>query len=283
MSIDAHAHVFSEVSERFPRDVHELYPAERAAPAEALLAEMDACAVSHAVLVALSPHDDYIADCLRRYPDRFAGVGIQPPGDFAVDEHVARFGRTPLQGLRVFSLGDPEVADVTSLSCFPLLRQLADDGTKLWFYSSEEQLRLLGRILERLPELVVVLNHLGLSPGTLVIDAHARPSFTGGPWPPSVATALDLARYPGVYVLFSGHYAFSREAYPYLDLRWLAEALVGTFGVRRLLLGSDYPWIAEEPGYRAVMTLLDEQLPELSSDERQRVSTTNAQELFRFV
>ena len=76
MVVDAHTHVFAPVSERFPRDVHELFPAEREAPAEALLAEMERAGVDRAVIVPLSPHDEYVRDVLARHPGRFAAIGV---------------------------------------------------------------------------------------------------------------------------------------------------------------------------------------------------------------
>ena len=41
MVVDAHLHVFAAASDRFPRDVHELYPAELEASVESLLAAME--------------------------------------------------------------------------------------------------------------------------------------------------------------------------------------------------------------------------------------------------
>ena len=76
--VDAHAHVFARVSERFPRDVHEDYfPAGADATAEELLAEMAAAGVDRAVLVPVTHHDEYVADCVERFPDRFAAIGVQ--------------------------------------------------------------------------------------------------------------------------------------------------------------------------------------------------------------
>ena len=52
--VDAHAHVFAAVSERFPRDVHDAVPGRgRRRTAEELLAEMERAGVDRAVLVPL--------------------------------------------------------------------------------------------------------------------------------------------------------------------------------------------------------------------------------------
>lgn len=282
MIIDAHAHVFAPVSAVFPRDTHEMYPAEAAAPVEDYLALMDASGVSRAVLVALSAHDEYLAHCVSTYPDRLAAVGIQPAESFSVADYLRRRTTIALQGLRLFGLGDPGIDDPEQLQSFPLLRQMAEEGTKLWFYSSEAQLRLLDRVLHKLPSLVVVLNHLGFCPGELEIDEHGRPHFRSKLPPPSLQTALALARHPNVYVLFSGHYAFSAEPFPYRDLREVCLRLVDAFGPERLMFGSDYPWIREAPGYPSVLSLVDEHLAQLTAQERAGVLGANAGRLFTF-
>ena len=107
--VDAHTHVFAAVSERFPRDVHELFPAEPEATAEALLAEMERAGVDRAVLVPLTHHDEYVRDCLERFPGRFAAIGVQPPGPIDVEGYRRRRERSGLQGLRLFALGETGV------------------------------------------------------------------------------------------------------------------------------------------------------------------------------
>jgi predicted TIM-barrel fold metal-dependent hydrolase len=80
MVVDAHAHVFAPVSDRFPRDVHDLFPADLAAPAEELLHAMTQAGVDRAVLVPLSAHDEYLRSSVRQHPGRFAAIGVQPAG-----------------------------------------------------------------------------------------------------------------------------------------------------------------------------------------------------------
>jgi L-fuconolactonase len=161
--------------------------------------------------------------------------------------------------------------------------EMAEDGAKLWFYASEPQMRLLARVLSRLPALVVVLNHLGFCPGELWIDDHGRPRFTTKLPPPTFSTTLLLAEYPNVHVLFSGHYAFSDRGFPYQDLTSVVAGLLDAFGPGRLMFGSDFPWVRTVPGYSAVLSLVDLQMPGLSPDERRAVLGGNAQHLFGFV
>ena len=52
--IDVHVHVFDLPSERFPRELSGLAPADRACPIEALIADMDASGIDRAVLIEMN-------------------------------------------------------------------------------------------------------------------------------------------------------------------------------------------------------------------------------------
>jgi predicted TIM-barrel fold metal-dependent hydrolase len=285
-TIDAHLHVFEAVSDEFPRDVFEpLTPPERSAPAEALLREMEQAGVDHAVVVAVSPHDEYLKHVLSTYPTRFAGVAVaDPDSSNPVDDLRRRVETVGIQGLRLFSLGDP-AADPESQRSFPLLAAMADLGVKLWFYAEVEQVRLLDRSLELLPGLVVVVNHLGFCPSIwneMRVDDHGRPRFDVSLPPDSLETVLSLARHPNVFVHMSGQYAFTQTPYPYLDLVPVVDRVHLAFGAQRMMWASDYPWIDSEPGYSEMLALVDHHLPEIDPDERRAIRGGTAAGLFRF-
>jgi predicted TIM-barrel fold metal-dependent hydrolase len=286
VTIDAHLHVFEAASDRFPRDVFEpLTPKQRSAPAEALLATMEQTGVDKAVVVAVSHHDEYLAHVLATYPGRFAGVGVISPdsSDPVADLH-RRVETIGMQGLRVFSLGNP-ASDPESQPMFSLLAAMAELGVKLWFYAEEAQVELLDRCLDALPHLAVVMNHLGFCPSIwdeMKVDEHGRPRFDVVLPPSSLDTVKRLARHRNVYVHFSGQYAFSKTAYPYADLRPVVEEVYRTFGARRMMWASDYPWIETEPGYARTLALVDHHFPEITADERAAIRGGNAESLFRF-
>lgn len=285
-TIDAHLHVFEAVSDEFPRDVFEpLTPPERSAPAEDLLVEMERAGVDHAVVVAVSHHDEYLRHVLITYPARFAGVAVARPdaADPVADlyRRVETFG---IQGLRVFTLGDP-AADPESQPLFPLLAAMAQLEVKLWFYAEVAQVVLLDRLLEVLPDLVVVMNHLGFCPSIwdeMRVDEHGRPRFDVTLPPASLDTFIRLARHPNVFVHMSGQYAFTGTAYPYVDLRPVVERVYQAFGAERMMWASDYPWINSEPGYAETLALVDYHLPEITPEERLAIRGGTAAGLFRF-
>jgi predicted TIM-barrel fold metal-dependent hydrolase len=278
--VDAHVHVFAARSERFQRDVHELYPPQLEATAEELVAAMEAAGVDRAVLVPLSHHDDYLRHSLEQFPGRFAGIGLQPPGRVDVDVYRRRRESVGLQGIRLFALGEPGAVHASDLASWPLLAELARTGDKLWFYGGKEQMELLELVLAELPELTVVLNHLGFWPSALEVDEHGRPRFEATYTPEGLEAVRGLARFPRVFVLLSGLYAFSAQSPPYDDLRVVTAGILDAFGPRRLLLATDFPWIRSEPGYAETIAAHDAHLVDLDEADRARVRGENAMELF---
>ena len=287
MVIDSHLHLFRAVSDAYPRAVYDVMaPAEREELAADLLAQMDTARVDRAIVVPLSSHDHYLAELLAEQPGRFAGVGVFDPGvaDPAVDLE-RRLGELDLQGLRMFGLGDP-VEDVEELATFPMLSVMQERGVKLWFYADPEQLSMLDRVLELLPDLDVVLNHLGFCPdihAELRFDEHKRPRFDNFPLPPPTIAAVErVARHPRVHVHVSGQYAFSQEEYPHADVQPVVDAIYRIFGAERMLWASDYPWIVPVPGYEEQLALVDHYLPDLAQAERDAIRGGTAASLFRF-
>ena len=86
--------------------------------------------------------------------------------------------------------------------------------------------------------------------------------------PPTLPAVLELAAFPHVYVMASGLYGWSRDPYPYLDLTGVVQALYESFGAQRLFWASDFPWILGQPGYSALLDVLDVHLPQLTASER---------------
>jgi L-fuconolactonase len=284
--IDAHVHTFLASSERYPRAVGALAPANREATVESLLRAMDAAGVDGAVLVPLGPEDGYVFDCVQRYPGRFVSIGVADlaalatePAGHAVATLARRVHRMRIRGLRVNWLGDPGAAFRES-PARPVLRWMAEQRLVLWFYAPPAQLPLLAAAVAEFGDLTVVLNHLGFCPDSMQVDDHRRPRIATAVPPPTLDTVLALAAAPGVRVLISGQYAFSTAGYPYPDLDPVVRAVHGSFGATRLMWASDFPWPAEFPGYQALADLPDRHLPGLTADERTQIYGRTAMSVF---
>jgi predicted TIM-barrel fold metal-dependent hydrolase len=277
MIVDGHAHVFRP-AHLVPRVVDALAPAEREAPVEDLLDVMADAGVERAVLVPLGTEDAYVAEVVRAHPGRFAAVAVANPLD-GVDAIERRREAFAFHAVRMMCLGDPALPLLES-PLLPVLRRLAADGLLLWTYLPPEQLPLLEQLPAAVPDLRIVLNHLGFFPRGMRVDERRRPAFDD-PFPePHVAAVLRLARFPTVHVMFSGQYALSRERPPYRDLDPIVGRLADAFGADRMLWASDYPWTRDVPGYARLLTLAQEALPGVSAAELAAIHGGTALNLF---
>ena len=111
-------------------------------------------------------------------------------------------------------------------------------------------------------------------------DEHGRPRFDTAYTAEGLDFVARLARFPRVHVLGTGMYAFATGPSPYDDLRPVTSALLAAYGPDRFLLGSDFPWIRGEPGYRETIDAVDTHLAGLDEEDRARVRGGNATELF---
>lgn len=283
--VDAHAHVFA-AADRIPRVVDDLAPADRHEPVERLLATMNEHGVTSAVLVPLAGEDDYIRRAVQTYPGRFAAVAVATPREQGLVKGVEptsallqRRASLPFVALRSSWLAPPGTA-VEDSPMFPTLRAMAEQGIALWSYLPPEQLNALSRLVQVLPDLTVVLNHLGFAPNGMHVDEHQRPYFLDALPRDRVDAVLAMSAAPNVHIMLSGLYALSSEPWPYRDLWPMVQQLSDAYGLTRLLWASDYPWPRTVPGYGALIEAAAQGLGDVPADGLDAVFAGNARALF---
>jgi L-fuconolactonase len=174
-------------------------------------------------------------------------------------------------GVSLYLFGADEVA---ALGAVPgaVWAWLAERRWLVSVNSRGEAWRAWGPILERQPELRLLVAHLGLPPRRA---AQEEPGAAE-----ALAPVLALARFPQTFVKLSGFYALSdpghdyphRQAWPYV------AALAAAFGPRRLLWGSDYSPSLEWVSFPQTFGLL-EQIPALDAAALPLVAGLNLLEL----
>jgi L-fuconolactonase len=263
--VDAHVHLFAPVSDRHPREVSELFPSDASATAQELGATMARCGVDRAIVVALSPHDEFLIECLAAHGKTMLGVGVfggEGPDD------IARRQQNGLRGLRVHRLDDRrQQPDLVGVATFACLAAMADLGMLLSLYVADDQMPLIADVARAIPRLSILLNHLGFPRSATSIGRDGLPHADVTLPPPSLPTMLELAQYPNVYVMISGEYAFGRQSYPFADVSPFVRELHRHFGASRMLWASDHPWAGRHLGYERLMELPRHHLPTASDEE----------------
>jgi len=285
--VDAHVHVFAKESAEFPREVDKALLAEREETAEDLLSEMEAAGIDRACLVQIGgtqfEHHAYLQHCLKTYPDRFRGIGLVPDFQDPTD-HMDRLAEAGgIVGFRLFDIGGPTDPlgdmDIRKFTSYPVWKHAAEMGYTIWLYPKASEAHCVPFLVDAFPELQVVFNHMMFCPGEGMFgkDEKGRPRIDS-PIPPLTRyNTMGLYQYENVCVKLSGQYAFSKEEFPYPDLKAWHGNLVNTFGADRCMWATDFPWIRKEPGYANLAKVIDELMPDLDDADRRKVMGETAE------
>ena len=219
---------------------------------EQLLFEMDRNGVDQAVVVCARidhnpDNNDYIADCLGRFPGRlhqFADVDCSwsdtyhAPG--AAERLAAAVGAYRLKGFTHYVRADDDGAWYLSDAGLAFLRTAADLNQIASFAIAARLQPVLRELARRFPSVPFLCHHMG---GARVAE---------GPAGSSLAEVLASAALPNIHIKLSGFHYVSRVAwdYPYPDCTPIVRALYERFGPERLHWGSDYPVVRRAMTYQ---------------------------------
>ena len=240
---------------------------------EQLLHEMDRAGVREAAIVCARidhnpDNNDYVAECVARYPDRLHQLAdvdccwsteYHAPG--AADRLRRAADRYHLRGFTHY------VAENDTGEWYASEAGLAfwETAVRLGLFVSlsiPARLQFVVRdVAARFPSLPILCHHMAL-PRADELEPKVR-----------FRDILASARQPNVYLKLSGfHYASPRRwGFPYPDCEWVVRGLYEHFGPRRLCWGSDFPvvrpWMTYVQALEAVRTHCDfitaDELPEI--------------------
>lgn len=278
MIIDTHVHIFPpEICEERERYracddwFGELYqdPRARMATVEDLLEAMEVDGVDRAVVGGFAwrdqaicrLHNDYLLDCVARYPDRIVGLAmVQPRAGREARVELERALDGGLRGLgELMPDGQGYTLDDVDLLA-PLAGLLQERGLPLMTHVSEPVGHHYHGKGETSPAQIVALaEHF---PALPIICAHWGGGLPFYELMPEVAQVLSRVYYDSA-------------ASPYLYRWWIFPLVVQMVGAHKILLGSDYPLIRLRTYLRHL-----EQLP-LEEEARRAILGGNAAALWR--
>lgn len=259
MIIDAQIHAWKETPE---------YPTPESARAnhgsdytiERSLAQMDAAGVDAAILVPPGAwftgktKNSYSLEAAQRYPERFVVMGIF---DFEAPDREQRLAtwrdQPGMLGVRRYIRPDDRPFLASGNDWF--WRGLVDNDIP-FMSSAPLALHLYEGVLQRYPDLRLILDHAGREPYTTMDEAA---------WS-DLNVVLKLAKYANVSVKVTSLPAFSTQPYPFPSLHEPIRRMYDAFGPRRLLWGSDVTRLRWS--YEDNLRLFTEALDFLSADDK---------------
>jgi L-fuconolactonase len=180
---------------------------------------------------------EYCEAAVDRYPDRFGGA---VPFDTLADapnleEEVAAFRKRPGMVAIRNSPGNHLTAEIRPEFLegkFERLYAACEEHGVPLFFSTHGHADKMASVAEAHPGLTMVIDHLGLS------QSPVSPP-RDDPWD-RLDGILSIAKYPNVFVKFSGAPTLSREPFPHKDLWPNLHKIIDAFTPDRLFWGSDY-------------------------------------------
>ncbi|MCA9102551.1 MAG: amidohydrolase family protein [Pirellulales bacterium] len=280
--VDTHMHVWADDAKRYPF-VHPYVPDFKGAPTpgtvEMLIEDMDQNDQTHSVLVQVIYHgwdNTYVADCVRRFPDRLVAHGLIDPEDPQAAERLTYWtSEHPIAGMRfspIYYRGKDEWLE--SAGHAEVWRRAEKSNLVFNYFISDEQLPKLARLAERHPGVHVIVDHL------------AQIDLGKGDPEPAVQRLLAMAKYPNVSVKVSELSSVSAsKQYPFADAYPWVRRVYDAFGPEKLLFGTGYPGAArayyQRPTLADELALIRDRIPFFSDDDVQMILGANAARIWR--
>jgi predicted TIM-barrel fold metal-dependent hydrolase len=259
MIVDAQVHVWKPEAPDRPWVPGRVAQLPEPFTIEKLVPMMDEAGVDRVVIVPPSwegDRNDYALEAVKRYPGRFAVMGripLQNPQSAAL---LPKWKEQPgMLGIRV-TFQRNQAAWLT-------------DGTADWFWPAVEKAGLpvmflaggqapqFARIAERHPQLILIIDHMGLT-------ADVAKNM-----PEAIGQTVALAKYPNVSCKVSSAPTHSSEPYPFRDMKPHLRRVIEAFGPQRCYWGTDLTNSLAKASYRQRITHFTEELDFLSASDKE--------------
>ena len=268
--IDPHVHVWKN-DPAFPWAPETENPPTEDATGEMLLDLMAANGVEKTVLVQVIHYrwdNRYTAHVLKAYPDQFMAVCRVDPEDPAAPDHLSHWTEEHgFHGVRLSPAADASGDWFTGPLMDPLFRRATELGVPMLILTKPSRLPDLAALLERHPDLDVVIDHM----------ADCSPDRPG-----DVQHLLALAPFPHVYVKISHTWGMSKQGYPWRDTHNLVQQVYHAFGGPRIMWATDWPVCLSHATYAQTLSVVRDEMDFFSSEDRAWMLGKTALKLWPF-
>jgi len=251
--IDPHVHVWKHDPE-YPFAAGAQVPSRDATP-ETLLALMEANGVSRTVIIQVIHYrydNSYLATVLKRYPKTFQGVCRVNPLDPAALDHLSKLTEQGFRGVRLSPAGDASGDWFRGPLMPPLWRRCYDLKVPMTVLAPITRMPDVGALLEKLPDLTVVIDHMADCP----VDQ-----------PDELEKLISLKRYPNLFIKISHTWSISKQAYPWRDAQEHVKRLYQAFGPQRLMWATDWPIVENHSTYAKALSVVRDEMRFLKADD----------------
>lgn len=285
--IDTHMHVWGNDTKRYPFPhpySSDFKNAPHPATVEMLNEDMDKYGCTHSVLVQVIYHgwdNTYVADCVKRFPDKYKAHGLIDPTDPKVADKLEYWMKEHgLHGMRfsaIYYQNGNHGGDgwVNAPETHRLWRKAEELGAVFNFFIAPKQLPKLEDMVKAHPSVRITLDHF--SQMDLKRDDPES----------DIRKLLAMARYPNVWVKISELTSVSKSGkYPFADAYPFVKRVYEAFGPDRLLFGTGYPGQARadygRPNLGMEIDLIRNKIPCFTKEDSEKILGRNAAYLWGF-
>lgn len=286
--IDAHVHIFPRFAAWRPG--RQGSPAEGAPgyPYQQLQAEMEACGVAAAVVLAgpvYGDWNDYVLEAMHRPDTKIvaAAAFFDPWADDAEEWYTRDIAPMPFKAVKLecspaggLSTIHPK-ADLCDEPVLQLCRRLEQAGRMLVLDLGKPgtisyQTRQVAVIADAHPDLRIVLCHMGQPGSHIEKDAALKRVWE---------EQVSLAKRDNIWLDFAALPCFMLdEALPVLKAADYLERVAEMVGVHKLIWGSDVPWLSRKAGYAQIVDTARKHVSGFTKTEQQMMLHENAKKLW---
>jgi predicted TIM-barrel fold metal-dependent hydrolase len=266
--IDPHVHVWKH-DPKFPFAQGARVP-ERDATPETVLGLMKANGVSKTVIIQVIHYrydNAYLASVLKQYPGTFLGVCRVDPLNPAAPDHLSQLTEQGFRGVRISPSGDAAGDWIGGPLMPPLWKRCGELKVPMTVLAPITRMPDVGRLLEKMPELTVVIDHMADCP----IDRPAE-----------LEKLIALERYPNVFVKISHTWSISKQPYPWLDAQEYVKRLHQAFGPRRLMWATDWPIVEDRSTYSRALSVVRDEMKFLNAEDRRWMLCQTIERVWKF-
>ena len=252
MRIDSHVHVWTMGAPPFVHsDAMSTARPEYPGLIEDLIRYMDLNQIDRTVLIQCMYHgydNSYMCDCLRRFPDRLHGVALINPKKPGAAQELRRLHHEHgVEGMRLYPIVDQDASWLSGDEQNALWETARELNVPFTWFGRCQQIPLLEPMLQRFPEVNVIVDHLGEP----TLAEHLDEDFS---------LLLAAARNPNLYIKATRIDGISQQPWPHEDVHPYVSAVYQAFGAQRMLGCTGFP---ENPqrgdavGFRVVEQAMD--------------------------
>ena len=249
--------------------------------AELLIDDMDANGVDRAVLVQTSWStwdNGYVADSAKKYPGRFAAMGLVDPLATGNAEKAAYWmDERGVAGFRFHPDYYPDVEILKLPENAPMFRQIEKRSGIVQVHNKTGNAHQVDYAAEKYPGITWLIDHM------MYPTPEMAPNWD------EYRPVLALAKHENVHIKISDVHNRSAEEFPFADMHDVVKMAVDAFGIDRCLWGTGYPghhrvdngWLSLEDELRLVREGFDWLAPgeqaKLLGDNAMRIWNWNSE------